>query len=136
MELFERIRYLSRIKKISLAKIAAHIGESPQNFNQWFKPKSQRRLWEHLPKILELFPDVRREWLYFGQEPAFTDGKQAEDLPTKEEVQALKEEIERLKTELLEANRQYRQLSARLLIDGVGDKNAATGIGKAAGGQG
>ena len=57
-------------------------------------------------------------------------------LPTKEEVQALTEEIERLKTELLETNRQYRQLSARLLIDGVGDKNAATGIDKAADGQG
>lgn len=135
MELFERIRYLSRIKKISLAKIAAHIGESPQNFNQWFKPKSQRRLWEHLPKILELFPDVRREWLYFGQEPAFTDGRLAEDLPTKDEVLALKAENERLKAELAEADRLNRQLMTRLLVDGVGDKSAVTAIGKAAGGQ-
>ncbi len=44
--------------------------------------------------------------------------------------------MKRLKNELAETDRVNRQLSARLLIDGVGDKNAATGIGKAADGQG
>ena len=48
----------------------------------------------------------------------------------------LEAEVERLKSELAEADRVNRQLSARLLIDGVGDKNAATGIDKAADGQG
>ncbi len=136
MELFERVRYLSQTQKIPLAKIAEYLGYSQQNFNKWFDHKTQRRLWEHLPKILELFPDVRPEWLYIGQEPAFKDGRQAEDLPTKDDMLALKAENERLKAELAEADRLNRQLMTRLLVDGVGDKAAATSIGKAAGGQG
>lgn len=136
MELFERIRHLSKTKKIPLAKIAEHLGLSPQNFNQWFKPKSQRRLWEHLPKILELFPDVRPEWLYMGQEPAFKDGTEAEPGPGKERLAELEAENARLKEELAEADRLNRRLAARLLVDGVGDKDARTGTGKASGGQG
>lgn len=136
MELFERIRHLSKAKKIPLAKIAEHLGVSPQNFNQWFKPKSQRRLWEHLPKILELFPDARPEWLYIGQEPAFRDGKAAEPTLTREHVAMLEEENARLKQELAEADRLNRQLTARLLVEGSGDKAGQASIGKASAGHG
>ena len=135
MELFERIRYMAKAKKIPLSKVAAYIGVSQQNFNQWFKPKSQRRLWEHLPKILELFPDVRPEWLYMGQEPAFHDGTQAEPAPTLAEVEALKTRVSELEAELREADRLNRQLTAKMLIDGVGDKDVATSIGKASEGH-
>lgn len=136
MELFERIRHLSKAKKLPLAKIAEHLGLSPQNFNQWFKPKSQRRLWEHLPKILELFPDVRPEWLYMGQEPAFRDGTEAAPGPDKERLAELEAENARLKEELAEADRLNRKLTTRLLVDGVGDKDAQTSTGKASGAQG
>ena len=135
MELFERIRYLSEKTGVSLSKIAREVGVPQPTFNQWLKIGSQKNIWEHLPKILDLFPDVRPEWLYIGQEPAFKDGSQAEDTPTRDEVLALKEENERLKAELAEADRLNRQLITRLLIDGVGDKDGAPGIGKAAGGQ-
>lgn len=136
MELFERIRHLSKAKKIPLAKIAEHLGVSPQNFNQWFKPKSQRRLWEHLPKILELFPDARPEWLYIGQEPAFRDGEAAEPTLTREHVATLEAENARLKQELAEADRLNRQLTARLLVEGSGDKAGQASIGKASAGHG
>lgn len=136
MELFERIRFISRERKVSLTKIAAHVGQSQQNFHKWFDAKTQRRFWEHLPKILELFPDVRPEWLYMGQEPAFKDGTEAEPSPGKERLAELEAENARLKEELAEADRLNRKLTARLLVDGVGDKDARTSTGKASGAQG
>ena len=45
-------------------------------------------------------------------------------------------EVGELRGRLAELESTVRQLQTRLLIDGVGDKNAATGIGKAADGQG
>lgn len=136
MELFERIRFILKKKKVSQAALGNHLGFSPQNFSTWFDSKTQRRFWEHLPKILELFPDVRPEWLYMGQEPAFKDGTEAEPGPRKERLAELEAENARLKEELAEADRLNRKLTARLLIDGVGDKDARTGIGKAADGHG
>lgn len=124
---------LAERKNISLAKIAEIIGVYPQKFNQWLNEKSQKNLWEHLPKILDAMPDVRGEWLYMGQEPAFKNGGTAEDLPTRNEMQALKDENERLKAELAEADRINRKLTARMLIDGVGDKDASHNTAKAAG---
>lgn len=67
MELFERIRYISKIKGVSLAQIAKEFKLAPQTFHHWLDAKSQKNLWEHLPKIMEIFPDVRRDWLYFGE---------------------------------------------------------------------
>ena len=45
-------------------------------------------------------------------------------------------EIQNLREELAEERRLNRQLTAKLLIDGVGDKAAATNTGKAADGHG
>ena len=73
MQLFERIRFFSKSQKIPLARLAEHIGVSPQTFNTWFAEKSQRNLWEHLQKILDLYPELSREWLYFGEGPMLRD---------------------------------------------------------------
>lgn len=71
MELYERIRYLTEKKEVSFAKLARDLGIPHQTFHQWLKPGSQRNIWEHLPKIMELFPDVRPAWLYMGELPVF-----------------------------------------------------------------
>lgn len=136
MELFERIRFILKKKKVSQAALGNHLGFSPQNFSTCFSPKAQRRFWEHLPKILELFPDVRPEWLYMGQEPAFKDGTEAEPGPGKERLAELEAENARLRQELDEERALNRKLTARLLVDGVGDKDARTSTGKAADGHG
>ena len=78
MELYERIRYLAEKKGISFAKLAKEIGIPQQTFHQWLKPGSQRNIWEHLPKLLEIFSDVRPAWLYMGELPVFWD-----DVPEK-----------------------------------------------------
>ena len=74
MKLFERIRHISTTQGIPLYKIAEYLGESPSKFNQWLNEKSQKNIWEHLPKVIELFPNIRREWLYMGDEPMLKDG--------------------------------------------------------------
>lgn len=129
MELFERVRYLAEIKGLSLARFGKMLGFPQQTFHKWLSPQTQKHLFDHLPKILELFPDVRPEWLYIGQEPAFHDGTQAENQPTRDEMEELKRENERLKSELAEADRLNRKLTARMLIDGVGDKDNCTVLG-------
>ena len=71
MELYERIRYLAEKKGVSFAKLAKELGIPQQTFHQWLKPGSQRNIWEHLPKIIEIFPDIRPAWLYMGELPVF-----------------------------------------------------------------
>lgn len=65
-----------------------------------------------------------------GQEPAFRNGTQAEVQPTRDEMEELKRENERLKSELAEADRLNRKLTARLLVEGTTDKGAATAAGQ------
>ena len=67
MELFERVKYISKNLAASEAKLAAALGLPQRTFNNYLKKKSQRNLWGLLPRILELFPQVRRDWLYFNE---------------------------------------------------------------------
>ena len=114
MELFERIRYLTEKKGISNAKIAAHIGESPQTFGKWLTAGSQRNLWAHLPKIEELFPDVRPDWLWRGNGAVFRDGSDEEPQPTVS-IASLQKRIAELEAELKEERALNRRLTERLL---------------------
>lgn len=137
MELFERIKYIISGSEFSQASVARRIGVVQQVFNQWLNPKSQKNLWEHLPVILEMFPDVRREWLYFGEGEMLQDAKEPHlaappSVPPPDVLVRLAE----LEQELREERRLNRQLTTRLLIDGTGDKDASENIvGKTANGQ-
>lgn len=99
-------------------------------------------------------------WLITGEGEPFEEGRSRLEagIAKKEEearVQALEARLQELEQEnaalrakltssevgelsgrLAELESTVRQLQTRLLIDGVGDKNAAIGIGKAADGQG
>ena len=95
------------------------------------------------------------EWLLTGEGNLF-NGKHAEThkLPSQEEYETLRGKITELEREnvelrsrqnieagenwlarLSELEAAVRQLQTQLFVDGIGDKSAATGIGKAAGGQ-
>lgn len=139
MELFERVKYLLLNGDVSQASIARKIGVLSQSFNQWLNPKSQKNLWEHLPVILEMFPNVRREWLYFGEGEILVSHDEVShptpNTPT-EDIVDLQTKVAELQAELREADRLNRQLTTRLLIDGTGDKDASTStVGKAADGR-
>lgn len=132
MELYERVRHLAEIKDISLAKIAKSLGVPQQTFHQWLKPGSQKNIWEHLPEMTKMFPDIRPEWLYMGQEPVLKvpiSGHMPEDI-----MAQLQAENERLKSELAEADRLNRKLTARLLVEGdFNEKSVAATAARATG---
>ncbi|WP_418734865.1 helix-turn-helix domain-containing protein [Desulfovibrio sp.] len=137
MQLYERIRLLAQDRGISQAKLAEIVGVYPQKFSQWLNEKSQKNLWEHLPKILDAFPDIRPEWLYYDHGPMLRDAADTQPDPDLEQqlVEA-RAKIAALEAELREADRLNRKLTARLLVDGVGDNADATATGKASEGHG
>lgn len=124
MELFERIRYLSIKKNLPLAQLAEAFGVSPSRFNQWLNQKSQRNLWEHLPKLLALLPDLKREWLYFDEGEPFGEGVPPLQTTTQDKSDR---RIAELEAELTEERRLNRDLTRRLLKDSVGRGAATTG---------
>lgn len=133
MELYERVRHLAEIKDISLAKIAKHLGVPQQTFHQWLKPGSQKNIWEHLPEMVKMFPDIRPEWLYMGQEPVLkvtVRGNIPEDM-----MAQLQAENERLKNELAEADRLNRKLTAKLLVEGDSNEKFVAATAARAAGQ-
>lgn len=69
MELSERVRALAEHFDVSLTKLGERLGCKQNTFNYYLSKKTQDNLWKHLPKILEFFPELHREWLFFGEGP-------------------------------------------------------------------
>ena len=67
MQLFKRVRALAIEMSGSVARLAAKIDMPQTTFNGYLNEKRQDNLWPLLPKLLELYPQVNREWLYFGE---------------------------------------------------------------------
>ena len=128
--LYNRVKELAKKKEGTDSGLAEKLGMARQTFQGYLNEKRQHNLWPLLPLILNLYSDVSREWLYFGEGEMFGQTESA-----KQEREKLLAENQNLRQELDAANRLNRQLTARLLLDGVGDKTASPGSGKAADGQ-
>lgn len=139
MELYERVRQISATVARSQSNLARGLELSQATFSGYLNEKRQDNLWPLLPKILELYPQVSRAWLYFDEGEMLTHASTPPKTEREAELQAkivtLEQEKEALAAELREADRLNRQLTTRLLVDGTGDKGAATGIGKVGEGQ-
>ncbi len=72
-------------------------------------------------------------WLIAGQGEPFEETETRVD---QAEYEQLKARVTELEAELREADRINRKLTARLLIDGIGDNAAVPATGKAEGGHG
>ena len=82
MKLFERIRKISKHSFGSDKALAEALDIPQSTFSAWLNVKRQDNLWPHLEKISALRPDLRREWLYFGEEPMLkTDADNATEAP-------------------------------------------------------
>ena len=142
MQLFQRVRTLAKTKAGSAKKLGELLGKSQPVFQGYLNETRQNNLWPLLPQILELYPDVSRDWLYFGE------GEMLSASPTAAQVNELKAEldaanakldtkdaeIERLRSELDEANRLNRTLTAKLLL-GDSTEGSAASSAKSADGQ-
>lgn len=131
MELFERVRLISTDVARSQTDLAKKLGLTQPTFNGYLNEKRQDNLWPLLPRILELYPQLNRDWLYFGEGEMY--GGHREQSPA--QVKEMSKRLAALEQELAEERRLNRQLTTRLLVDGAGDKGAATGIGKTGAGQ-
>ena len=119
MQLFERVKALAKAKEKSANALAQKLNIPQTTFNGYLKESRQNNLWEILPNILELYPDVSRDWLYFGDGDMLLQNEKA----SPENIRELKNKIQELEQELSEANRLNRQLTTKLLIEGTADKD-------------
>lgn len=120
MQLYERVKILAKIRAKSVSALSEKLGIAQTTFNGYLKESRQSNLWEILPQILKLYPDVNRDWLYFGEGEMLDKSEKA----SPETIQELKAKIQELEQELSETNKINRQLTARLLIEGTPEKDA------------
>lgn len=66
MELFSRVKNIAKQYFRTDKALAEALGIPQSTFCAWLNSKRQDNLWPHLAKIASLCPEVRREWLYYG----------------------------------------------------------------------
>ena len=67
MELYERVDMIIKKMAMSRTQLAQQLEIKQSTFNSWFFPRRQDNLWPALLKILEIYPHISREWLFFGE---------------------------------------------------------------------
>jgi len=68
MQLFERVQMIIDVYcQGSQSKLAELLGVHQRTLNRNIKPEGQDQLWQFLGRILELFPQVNRYWLFLDE---------------------------------------------------------------------
>lgn len=129
--LYERIREISKKYCGSNSRLASLLNIKQSTFSQYFNEKRQDNLWPLLPQILELFPEVNREWLYHGEgeitkgvDPAFMKLQLENEIllhqldQAKKELSEADQSIKNKEDELNEERRLNKKLINRLLLEG------------------
>jgi len=71
MELYERVDAVIKRMGKSRSNLAKQLNIKQTTFNNWFSSQRQDYLWPTLPRILELYPHLSRNWLFFGEGEIF-----------------------------------------------------------------
>lgn len=133
MMLYQRVREVAEKVAGSQADLARALDVHIRTFSNYLKEERQDNLWPWLGKICELYPQIRREWLWWGEGEMLKNT--AETAPPPPPAPDLTAELEHLRKELEESNRLNRQLVTKLLLDGAGDKPDAQSSDIKAAGQ-
>jgi hypothetical protein len=67
MELYERVDEFIRRMAKSRSHLAKQLEIRQTTFNSWFSRERQDYLFPSLLAILELYPHISRDWLFFGE---------------------------------------------------------------------
>ena len=67
MEIYERVDEVTKKMSRSRAHLARQLKIKQTTFNRWFSRDRQDYLLPVLFKILELYPHISRDWLFFGE---------------------------------------------------------------------
>lgn len=113
MELYERLIKLTEIfTDNSQAKFARSIGLFQQTFHGYLNPDGQQKIRKVvLDAILNTYPEVNRDWLYFGEGEMLTSDAPAETAAASD----CQRRIAELEAELKEERALNRRLTERLL---------------------
>lgn len=131
MMLYQRVREVADKVAESQADLARGLDVHVRTFSNYLKEERQDNLWPLLEKICVLYPQIRREWLWWGEGEML---KSDAPLTLPEPTPDMTAELARMRIELDEVNKINRQLVTKLLVDGVGDKDAQTNTAKTADG--
>lgn len=113
MLLFQRVKEVASVLAGSQTILGERLGfSSPRTFQAYLTEARQDNLWPLLPKILEIFPELNRDWLYFGEGAMFTCNNVPEVPTSPHDCQR---RITELEAELKEERALNRRLTERLL---------------------
>lgn len=105
MELFERIYQLKFVAG-NLQGVADALGIAPQKISAYSNEKSQKNFYPLLPNVLRAYPQISREWLYFGEGEMLANPKAEE-----KEAALLEERVK----ELAQANANLSEMNLKLI---------------------
>ena len=110
MELFKRIKEISKHFTSSDKALAEKLGFKQATFSGYLNEKRQDNLWTVLPKILEMYPRLSRQWLYFEEGPMFI----GQDVPLDQPVplQTIQQAVELMARDAAGTNKTLLQLVA------------------------
>ena len=110
MQLYQRVKSILAALTISQSEMARRLDMPQRTFQGYLNEKRQDNLWPILPKILELFPRLSRQWLYFGEGPMFI----GQDVPLDQQVplQEVQQAVEQMARDANGTNKTLLQLVA------------------------
>ncbi len=116
MELFQRLLQLVELlSENSQSRFAKSIGLSQQTFNNYLNPEGQQKIRKTLlDAILSVYPQINRNWLYFGEGDMLDSGHNSMPIGQADPDEKDRR-IAELEDELREERRLNRRLTERLL---------------------
>lgn len=109
MEILKRITKILDYYNYSRIMLAKKININENTFNRYFLPDQEDKFLGCLWKIHAVFPEISRNWLFFGE------GEMFDKTESSPEISSLQKKIEELEHEITEERKLNRQLTARLL---------------------
>lgn len=109
MYLFEKIDKLLEHYNYSRIMLAKKIDVPTATFNRYFSENQEDKLRGCLWKIHEVFPEISRNWLFFGE------GEMFDKIESNPEINSLQNQIKELEQEIKEERKLNRQLTNKLL---------------------
>lgn len=115
--LYQRVKEVAQKYCGSDSRLASLLNIKQNTFSQYLNESRQDKLWPYLDKILKLFPEINRYWLYHGEGDMLGN-----TLPlifeTQKEKEELLQQLKILEKKLEEERMLNKKLVNRLLLEG------------------
>ncbi len=110
MQLYERVKSILAALTISQSEMARRLDMPQRTFQGYLNERRQDNLWPILPQILEIFPRISRQWLYFEEGPMFIGQDVPLDCPVP--LQEVRQAVEMMARDAVGTNKTLLQLIA------------------------